>query len=69
MLFAWYKVPHPLVPKFQLRVQTDGEVTPKDAIIAACNDLVKDLGTLSREFTKEYELRKFGKLDVLAVKH
>lgn len=58
VLFAGYKVPHPLVPKFQLRVQTDGEVTPKDAIIAACNDLVKDLGTLSREFTKEYELRK-----------
>lgn len=47
-----------MVPKFELRVQTDGEVTPKDAIIAACHDLVKDLGTLSREFTKEYELRK-----------
>lgn len=41
-----------------LRIQTDGEVTPKDALVAACHDLVKDLGLLSREFTKEFELRK-----------
>ncbi|KAA8642148.1 DNA-directed RNA polymerase II core subunit RPB11 [Aspergillus tanneri] len=58
VLFAAYKVPHPLVPKFELRVQTDGEVTPKDAVVAACHELVRDLGILSREFTKEYELRK-----------
>lgn len=42
----------------ELRVQTDGQITPKEAVLAACHDLVKDLGTLSREFTKEYELRK-----------
>lgn len=51
-------MPHPLVPSFILRVQTDGEITPKQAVITACNELVKDLGILSREFTKEYELRK-----------
>ncbi|GAD96022.1 DNA-directed RNA polymerase II subunit RPB11a, putative [Paecilomyces variotii No. 5] len=58
VLFAGYKVPHPLVPKFELRVQTDGEITPKEAVITACHELVKDLGIFSREFTKEYELRK-----------
>ena len=52
------QVPHPLIPKFELRVQTDGEITPKDAVVAACHELVKDLGILSREFTKEFELRK-----------
>jgi DNA-directed RNA polymerase II subunit RPB11 len=52
------QVPHPLVPDVMLRIQTDGEVTPKDALVAACHDLVKDLGLLSREFTKEFELRK-----------
>lgn len=41
-----------------LRVQTDGQITPKEAVLAACHDLVKDLGIFSREFTKEYELRK-----------
>ena len=52
------QVPHPLEYKFLLRVQTDGQVTPKDAVINACHELVRDLGILSREFTKEYELRK-----------
>lgn len=41
-----------------MRVQTDGEVTPKEALVTACKSLVADLETLSREFTKEYELRK-----------
>ncbi|RAL15674.1 actin cytoskeleton-regulatory complex protein PAN1 [Aspergillus homomorphus CBS 101889] len=58
VLFAAYKVPHPLVPQFLLRVQTDGEITPKEAVVTACHELVRDLGILSREFTKEYELRK-----------
>ncbi|KAF3392300.1 DNA-directed RNA polymerase II subunit RPB11 [Talaromyces pinophilus] len=56
--FAAYKIPHPLEHKLELRVQTDGEITPKDALIAACHDTVRDLGTISREFTKEFELRK-----------
>ncbi|KZF26859.1 DNA-directed RNA polymerase II [Xylona heveae TC161] len=56
--FAAYKAPHPLIAQFELRVQTDGEVTPKDALVQACRDIVQDLATLSREFTKEWELRK-----------
>ena len=47
-----------MFPTVELRVQTNGEVTPKDALIGACTDLVNDLSTLSREFTKEFELRK-----------
>ncbi|KAJ5977821.1 hypothetical protein PENPOL_c001G04564 [Penicillium polonicum] len=58
VIFAAYRVPHPLTPEFQLRVQTDGEVTPRQAVINASEALIKDLGILSREFTKEYELRK-----------
>ncbi|KAF7513970.1 hypothetical protein GJ744_006584 [Endocarpon pusillum] len=56
--FAAYKVPHPLFPTFELRVQTDGSLSPKEALLQACRDSVSDLNTLSREFTKEYELRK-----------
>ncbi|KAI9818214.1 MAG: DNA-directed RNA polymerase II core subunit [Pycnora praestabilis] len=56
--FAGYKVPHPLFSNFELRVQTDGEMTPKDALVQACRDIVQDLGALGREFTKEWELRK-----------
>jgi DNA-directed RNA polymerase II subunit RPB11 len=51
-------VPHPLFAKFELRVQTDGDITPKEALVNTCKNIVSDLATLSREFTKEYELRK-----------
>lgn len=55
-----YQVPHPLTPDFQLRVQTDGTITPRAAVIAASHALIKDLGHLAREFQKEYELRKMA---------
>ncbi|CAF9923254.1 MAG: hypothetical protein GOMPHAMPRED_002790 [Gomphillus americanus] len=60
VLFAAYRIPHPLFPTVELRVQTNGEVTPRNAVIQACRDLVSDLGVLSREFTKEWELRKMA---------
>ena len=56
--FSGYKVPHPLFPDFELRVQTDGSITPKEALEQACKDLVQDLASLSREFTKEWELQR-----------
>jgi len=58
VIFSGYKVPHPLFPKFELRVQTDGEITPKEAVLGSCKDLVRELNQLKSEFTKEYELRK-----------
>ncbi|KAI9795893.1 MAG: DNA-directed RNA polymerase II core subunit [Piccolia ochrophora] len=58
--FAGYRVPHPLFANFELRVQTDGSVTPKDALVQACRDIVADLATLGREFTKEMELKKMA---------
>jgi DNA-directed RNA polymerase II subunit RPB11 len=53
-----FLVPHPLFAKFELRIQTDGAITPKEALVNSCKALVGDLAILSREFTKEYELRK-----------
>lgn len=51
-------VPHPLFATIELRVQTDGTITPKEAVIGVAKSLVAELGQLSREFTKEFELRK-----------
>ncbi|KFZ08923.1 hypothetical protein V502_09054 [Pseudogymnoascus sp. VKM F-4520 (FW-2644)] len=56
--FAGYRVPHPLFATIELRVQTDGTLTPKEAVIGIAKSLVAELGQLSREFTKEFELRK-----------
>lgn len=56
--FSAYIVPHPLFQTIDLRVTTDGSITPKDAVTQACRDVVGDLEVLSREFTKEWELQK-----------
>ncbi|KEF53845.1 uncharacterized protein A1O9_10247 [Exophiala aquamarina CBS 119918] len=56
--FAAYRVPHPLFAKFELRVQTDGEITPKEAIVASAGDTISELSRLKTNFTREYELRK-----------
>lgn len=47
-------MPHPLFATFELRVQTDGTCTPKDAIIKCCHDVVKDLEVLKGSFTTEW---------------
>lgn len=59
-LFAAYKVPHPLFATIELRVQTDGSLSPKDAVVQACADIVQDLQKLDQEFTKEFELKKIA---------
>jgi len=46
------------VPELFIRVQTDGTITPKDAFVTVCKDLIISLNRLDREFTREYELRK-----------
>jgi DNA-directed RNA polymerase II subunit RPB11 len=58
--FSGYIVAHPLVPSFDLRVSTDGTIAPKDAVITCCRDIVQDLDILSREFTKEVELKRIA---------
>ena len=60
VMFAAYQVPHPLFAVFKLRVQTDGEVSPKEAVVQACRDLVAELEKLDQEFTKEWELKKIS---------
>lgn len=54
VVFSAYKIPHPLFATFELRVQTDGTVTPKDAIIRCCRDVINDLGRLNDSFTTEW---------------
>ena len=40
--------------KFELRVTTDGTVTPQDAVKKCCEDIVGDLDILQRSFTTEW---------------
>ncbi|KAF2242707.1 RBP11-like subunits of RNA polymerase [Trematosphaeria pertusa] len=52
--FSAYKVPHPLFATFELRVTTDGSITPKEAVVKCCKDAVQDLEVLNRSFTTEW---------------
>ncbi|KAJ9616079.1 DNA-directed RNA polymerase II core subunit [Knufia peltigerae] len=58
VMFAAYKVPHPLFASFELRIQTDGDITPKEALIASSKEIIKELDVLKHRFKKEYDLRK-----------
>lgn len=58
--FSAYKMPHPLVSSFELRVQTDGAVTPRQAVVQTCRELVSTLGQTSRVFTREMELYRIA---------
>ncbi|KNG49042.1 rbp11-like subunits of rna polymerase [Stemphylium lycopersici] len=54
VMFAAYKVPHPLFATFELRVQTDGSMTPKEAVMKTCREVISDLSKLNDSFQTEW---------------
>ena len=56
ILFAGYKVPHPLHPYFLLKIQTDGSVAPAAVLEKACTDLIGTLATLEAKFKREFTM-------------
>lgn len=52
--FAAYKVAGPHEPRFDLRVTTDGTMTPKQAVIKCCKEVVIDLDAMKESFTTEW---------------
>ena len=57
VLFAGYKVPHPLHPYFLLRIQTDGTLTPQNALEQACTKLIATLSSLEAKFKREFSFK------------
>ncbi|XP_053202138.1 pre-mRNA-splicing factor CWC22 homolog [Panonychus citri] len=53
VIFAGYKVPHPLEHKFILRVQTVGDYTPQDALKNALSDLNAEISYIEERFKKK----------------
>jgi len=37
-------------------------LSPKEALVRACRDVVQDLDVLGREFTKEWELKRISRM-------
>jgi len=58
VLFAGYKVPHPLDPHFILKIQTDGTIPPAQALQEACQQLIVIIAELQNKFEKEFEMKE-----------
>ena len=58
ILFAGYKVPHPLLYQLQIKVKTDGSCTPQTAMIDAVKNSIKTLDILEDKFKKAIQTRK-----------
>uniref|UniRef100_A0A2I3TKN6 DNA-directed RNA polymerase RBP11-like dimerisation domain-containing protein n=1 Tax=Pan troglodytes TaxID=9598 RepID=A0A2I3TKN6_PANTR len=50
VLFAGYKVPHPLERKIIIRVQTTPDYSPQEAFTNAIADLISELSLLEERF-------------------
>ncbi|KAF9032286.1 RBP11-like subunits of RNA polymerase [Hymenopellis radicata] len=58
VLFAGYKTPHPLLPYFIIRVQTDGSITPQTVLENACKKLIGSLSSLEAQFKREFSFHE-----------
>jgi len=58
VLFAGAKTPHPLEPNFILKVQTDSDHTPIQAIQTAVTSLIVTLDRMRREMNREFATAK-----------
>jgi hypothetical protein len=50
VIFAGYKVPHPLEHYFVLRVQTTSDYSPQEAFQNAITDLISEISLLDEQF-------------------
>jgi len=54
--FAGYRAPHPLENKIELKVQTNGEITPHQVVIEALNSLEEKFNNVERLFRAKVDL-------------
>lgn len=60
VLFAAYKVEHPLFAKFVMRIQTEENYSPREALRNACNSVISQLDILRDRFKREWDLKSFA---------
>uniref|UniRef100_A0A6U2CDD8 DNA-directed RNA polymerase RBP11-like dimerisation domain-containing protein n=1 Tax=Hemiselmis andersenii TaxID=464988 RepID=A0A6U2CDD8_HEMAN len=50
VLFAGYRMPHPLIDQMKLKIQTKSATTPVTALGDAITALTKELGEINKQF-------------------
>ncbi|KAI3615826.1 dna-directed rna polymerase ii [Moniliophthora roreri] len=67
VLFAGYKVPHPLHPYFIIKIQTDGSITPEAILEQAALKVIGTLASLEAKFKREFSFKEVDPLGTGAV--
>ncbi|KRT81334.1 hypothetical protein AMK59_4939 [Oryctes borbonicus] len=60
VLFAGYKLPHPLEHKFVLRIQTTSDYSPQEALMNAITDLIAELSLFEERFKEAIKEKREG---------
>eukprot|EP00834_Sanchytrium_tribonematis_P000079 NODE_2_length_91304_cov_0.692462.p79 type:complete len:115 gc:universal NODE_2_length_91304_cov_0.692462:33454-33110(-) len=55
VIFAGYKVPHPLQHNFELRISTDGDSSPAEVFELTLTQILEEIGKLKVNFSKEIQ--------------
>ncbi|XP_017773284.1 PREDICTED: DNA-directed RNA polymerase II subunit RPB11 [Nicrophorus vespilloides] len=58
VLFAGYKLPHPLEHKFVIRIQTTSDYSPQEALMHAIRDLMAELSLFQERFSEAVKEKK-----------
>lgn len=61
--FAAYRVPHPLFANIELRIQTTGKISPKEALVDVIHQLLAKIASLKNNVTREFELKRMAQDD------
>ncbi|CCH41930.1 DNA-directed RNA polymerase II subunit [Wickerhamomyces ciferrii] len=60
VVFAAYKVEHPLFANFVMRIQTEDNYTPREALKNACYNVIAQIEALKSKFKNEWDLKTFA---------
>ena len=58
VIFAGYKVPHPLLHYFELRISTNGELSPSEVFDKVLQQIMQEIKLLKENFSKELQIKK-----------
>jgi len=58
VLFSGYRVPHPLEPRTVLKIQTDGSLTPIQALKMGCEKVISQTGTIRNSFKAQCQMHQ-----------
>ncbi|VDM17274.1 unnamed protein product [Hydatigera taeniaeformis] len=67
VLFAGYKVPHPLEHRIVIRVQTTSTVTPLEVFSSAIKDLISEISNIEEQFRVGSVVLIFTHLSLLLI--